>query len=300
MYWIEELPAIGVQRYLSFKNAIRTDRLPLHVAIDTVHNITKRYPGPYTLFASGGIDSQACIYSWIKSNVDFEVVFVRFENDFNQHDFTELETMQKLYGFKLTILDFNVIDFLTTKLKDYVIRYKNISPMLNVHFAMSEMVTEGTIIFSGNYCSPPTHLEYPAEVWMNYLKVTKRNIVPCFFLEDPELATSFYKLHDDIFFQTEDKLKDNKFYDVNGRINWHYEGKCLVYKAAGFPIIPQPYKATGFEKIKDYCDIHFPITTKERLKYSDMPSKRAFEIKFRYPWIKLIPESMYHIKIINQ
>ena len=41
----------------------------------------------------------------------------------------------------------------------------------------------------------------------------------------------------------------------------------------------------GFEKIKDYCDIHFPITPKERLMYMTQSSKRAFEIKFRYPWI---------------
>lgn len=299
MYWIKKLPTVGNQRFVSYENLIHTTRKPIDVAIDTVKRIAERYPAPYILFASGGIDSQACIYSWLKSGIDFEVVFVNYENNFNKHDFVELELMQQQYKFKLKTLEFNVIDFLTTKLKDYVTRYKTISPMLCTHFAISEMITEGTVIFSGNYSPPcPEYLDYPTESWMNYLEATKRKMVPCFFLEDPELATAFYKIHDVEYSNIEERFP-NPIKNINGQYHWEYKVKCAVYTNAGFPIIPQTYKATGFEKIKDYCDIHYPPTPHERLKYSDMPSKRAFEIKFRYPWLKLIPESLHHIKVVN-
>ena len=299
MDWIKKLPSEGKQRFVSYENLLFTDRKPIHVAIDAVKHIAKHYPAPYTLFASGGVDSQACIYSWLQSGIDFEVVFVKYENDFNMHDFLELELMQQQYGFKIKILEFNVIDFLTTKLKDYVTKYRTISPMLCTHFAISEIITDGTVVFSGNYCpSYPTYVDYPTESWMNYLEVTKRKMIPCFFLSDPELATSFYKIHNDEYSNIEKRFTDQSR-NINGQANWEYNVKCAIYKQAGFPIIAQSYKATGFEKIKDYCDVHFPINLKERLVYSTMPgSKRAFEIKFRYPWIKIVPEYSTHIKII--
>jgi hypothetical protein len=133
---------------------------------------------------------------------------------------------------------------------------------------------------------------------MNYLEVTKRKMIPCFFLSDPELATAFYKIHDNEYSNIEERFTDQSC-NINGQANWEYNVKCAIYKQAGFPIIAQSYKATGFEKIKDFCDVHFPINLKERLVYSTMPgSKRAFEIKFRYPWIKIVPEYSTHIKII--
>jgi hypothetical protein len=72
--------------------------------------------------------------------------------------------------------------------------------------------------------------------------------------------------------------------------------KYRTYQQGGFPVIPQEIKLTGFEKIKDYCDVHFPITPKERLNYMGQQSKRAFEIKFRYPWLSKV--KIEELKII--
>jgi hypothetical protein len=300
MDWIKKLPSKGKQRFVSYENLVFTNRKPIDVAVDTVKRIATQYPAPYTLFASGGVDSQACIYAWLQSGIDFEVAFVKYENDFNMHDFVQLELMQQQYGFNIKILEFNVIDFLTTKLKDYVTKYRTISPMLCTHFAMSEMITDGTVVFSGNYSpSYPQFVDYPTESWMSYVEVTNRKMIPCFFLSDPELASSFYNIHDNEYSNIEERFPDQSR-NINGQANWEYKVKCAIYEEAGFPVIPQLYKATGFEKIKDYCDEHFPVNRKEKLQYSNIPgSKRSFEIKFRYPWIKLVPEYLTPIKIIN-
>ena len=162
--------------------------------------------------------------------------------------------------------------------------------MICTHFAMSETVQDGTIIFSGNYALPSsTTLSFVETMLMNYKNISGRNIVPSFFFEDPELVFSFHKIHvENKLIVMNDPNRDSatKIYD---RELWPYKIKYLTYQKGGFPVIPQEIKLTGFEKIKEYCDIHYPITKKERLKYSSMQSKRAFEIKFRYPWLNIIP-----------
>ena len=126
MYWIKKLPTNGKQRVVSYENLVFTDRKPIDVAIDTVKHIAEKYPAPYTLFASGGIDSQSCICAWLQSGVDFEVVFVRYENDFNIHDFAELELMQKQYGFKIKILDFIIRNGILEALENKIATVQNL------------------------------------------------------------------------------------------------------------------------------------------------------------------------------
>ena len=286
MYWIPEINDSKIKA-LSFKNAIFSKRAPIDIAVDAVKRITERYPPPYTLFASGGVDSQSCIYAWLKSGVDFKVVFVKYENDFNEHDFVELQLFKEKYNFDLEILNFNVIPFLTTQLEKYAINYNCISPMLCTHFAMSEMVKDGTVIFSGVLAgSYITELNMLEIAWLNYTKLSKRNIIGHFFgIEDPELLFAFIDIYQRVLNQIVNDPNIDKSINIYNRPLYDYKIKYLTYQEGGFPVIPQEIKLSGFEKIKDYCDIHFPITPKERLMYMTQFSKRAFEIKFRYPWI---------------
>jgi hypothetical protein len=285
MYWIEQADQNGVS-VLSFKNIIRSNRKPIDIAVDAVKRITERYPAPYTIFASGGVDSQACIYAWIKSGVEFKVVFVKYENQFNEHDFTELQTFREKYNFDLEILNFDVIPFLTTELEKYVLQYECVSPMVCTHFAMSEMIDYGTVIFSGtlggHYFNKISLIE---SAWRNYTIKSKRNIIGNFFgIEDPELTFAFVNTYQTITKTVKNDPNTDMSITIYERPVYSYKIKWLTYQESGFPVIPQEIKLSGFEKIKDYCDIHFPITPKERLIYASRPSKRAFEIKFRYPW----------------
>lgn len=158
--------------------------------------------------------------------------------------------------------------------------------MICTHFAMSEMIDYGTVIFSGSangiYMNKILLVE---TAWVNYTVSSKRNIIGNFFgIEDPELTFAFIDIHQRISNQMVNDPNIDKSIKIYGRPLYSYKIKCLTYQEAGFPVIPQEIKLSGFEKIKDYCDIHFPITPKERLIHSGQPSKRAFEIKFRYPW----------------
>lgn len=292
MYWIEPITVSG-QPALSYKNVIYSNRLPIDIAVDTVKRITERYPPPYTLFASGGIDSQACIYAWAKSGIPFKVVFVQYENEFNLHDFCGLPEIIEHYKLELEVLRFDVLSFLKNNLKEYVLKYNCVSPMICTHFAMSEIIKDSTVVFSGNYTLPNSSVISPVDwSWLNYKNISKRNIIPSFFMEDPELVFSFHKIHAEVDLNVSKDPAYDTSIKIHNRSVWQYKVKYLTYQQAGFTVIPQEIKLTGFEKIKDYCDVHFPITSRERVKYASMPSKRSFEIKFRYPWLQLVNEHM--------
>ena len=63
-----------------------------------------------------------------------------------------------------------------------------------------------------------------------------------------------------------------------------YEKKIQFYTSLNIPIIPQLKKQTGFEVIKDYYDTRkdLVVPPKMRIKYASMPSKRKFDLLFRY------------------
>ena len=63
----------------------------------------------------------------------------------------------------------------------------------------------------------------------------------------------------------------------------NYTDRVAAVLQLGIPIISQPQKQTGFEKIKEYYDDQpARVNPREKLKYSNKPSKRVFDILFRY------------------
>ena len=88
---------------------------PISAAIEAVEEISKTYPGPYTLMCSGGVDSQAMIWAWHKAGVPFNIVSIRYISDgifFNQHDLVQLDEFCSKYNFTVNYKDFDLINFL--------------------------------------------------------------------------------------------------------------------------------------------------------------------------------------------
>jgi hypothetical protein len=129
---------------------------------------------------------------------------------------------------------------------------------------MTDLVSHGTIIFSGNYIQRKKSVGLsPALLGLHKFSLFKNrkeiSILPFFFLEFPELAYAFDN--------TDTMTKD--------------EG----YIKHGFPVIKQCGKMTGFEELKDFYDKYQDrVTAIDRLKFSHKPSKRVFDLIFRYPY----------------
>jgi hypothetical protein len=240
---------------------------PLTAAIEAVNDIVKKYPPPYNLMASGGIDSQAMLYAWKMSGHQFNVYTFRYNETFNDYDIKTLPIFCERENIPYTIVDFDYFNFLEKEYDSISNKYQCSSPQISMHIKMASFF-EGTVVYSGNFLYPSTTgLSYAILGLYRFSKTIEgRNIIPYFFLHTPELA---YGL-----------LYSNTLGDYG------YQNEVERYNNIGFPVIPQERKFNGFEKFKEHYDSHDYVLRdpKNRLRFSNKPSHRPFDWLFRYPY----------------
>jgi len=243
---------------------------PLKQAIEAVNNIVRDYPSPYNVFVSGGIDSQAMLWAWVKSGHRFRTCHFDYGNDLNYHDRKYLDKFITKNNLEetldLKIIPFDAVKFITSsELADYAKKYDTVSPQILTHIKLCEQV-EGTAVFGGNYIIPldpqSTILNYTILGLQRCADLSPKKIVPFFFLENPRLSYSFFKF-----------LHESK--------DGGYLGRIKAYQKNGFPVTPQPNKKTGFENIKRLFD-HVKIPAKDRLRWIERTSLRPFDFLYRY------------------
>lgn len=264
--------------YIGFSKAIHSERGTREICIDAINKIYHKYPAPYTLMVSGGIDSQAMIWCWKQTQVAFNVVTIRYvDHDgtiLNNHDISNVESISSTYKIDVQYIDFNIIEFLEKYLLEYATKYQCTSPQITTYMCMSEMIPTGTVLFSGDFLATAAY-NYTIYGLKRYADITRRNVIPFFLLHDAELATVLtreYKGNETDFLRNKPYLK-----------------KVNAMKKIGIPVIPQPRKYSGFEKVKDLYDNRYDlITPRDRLKFSNMPSKRLFDVIFRYKLTEII------------
>jgi hypothetical protein len=169
-----------------------------------------------------------------------------------------------------TFKDPYLLDFLNLKntylendLENYATKYQCTSPQICAHMCMSEELSGGPIIFSGNFARDFNYT-YTILGLKRYADTSGRSVIPFFLLHDPELAGVLPQ--------------------APGNGNNYSTKKYEAYSKLGVPVIPQPGKQTGFEVIKDYYDTRkdLVVPPKIRIKYANMLSKRKFDLLFRY------------------
>ena len=272
----------------------------LEAAHFTINYIVNNYPPPYTLYLSGGIDSQAMLYSWITSGKPFSTLSAVYNDNLNSEDLLTLKQFSDLHGTKINYIDFNVIDFLENEHHEYAMKYLCGSPHITSYMKLLSLTTEGTSIMSGEFIQVGrTGLDKNQLGLYHYGKLSKQNIIPFFFLETKELAYSFTvrkvlprykKLQLPIGMQQEIN-KTTRLYDL----------KVSTYNENGFPVLRQGYyKHTGFEKIKMYYDnpdnCKKQLFPKHRLeKLHTQKSNRNFDLLFRNKYEAIMAKYKYTI-----
>jgi hypothetical protein len=242
----------------------------LYNAFSAIRDIVENHPKPYYLLVSGGIDSQAMLWLWHLSGVEFTAVSFEYISDgniMNGHDLIELDAFTTEYGIPVLRKEKDIIKFLTTELVNYAEYSQCTSPQICTHMAMCDTFDAGTIILSGNFAVDfgYTYTNFGIERFADSKNSEQLTIIPFFFMYTADLAWSIRNEH-------------------RGRTENMYHRKLSGYQYHKIPVKPQPDKFTGFEKIKDYCDEFYKdrVTIRDRLKYANMPSKRVFDILFRY------------------
>lgn len=287
--------------HVNFENAKFTDRSLSEVAKDAITKITKEYPAPYTIMLSGGIDSQAMLWCWKQSGVPFRSVCIRYvDNDgniLNNHDISNLKKVSEYHNISVDYIDFNVINFLENYLNEYATKYQCTSPQITTYMCMSEIIYMGTVLFSGDFLATAFY-DYTIYGLKRYSDITKRNVIPFFLLHDAELTTALtkeYKL-----------LRNHSLLSYSYNNDWRknsYLDKVNSMKKIGIPVFQQETKYSGFEKIKEIYDTRNDlVSTYDRIRFSNKPSKRNFDILFRYKLtdiIKYDDEIIYENAIDN-
>jgi hypothetical protein len=252
-----------------FENVSKDDsKNSIESAIYTVNTIVENYPSPYYLMCSGGVDSQAMLYSWYISKKLFHVVFVKYISNgiwFNEHDFFNLKLFTERYNIEVEFIDFDVIKFLETDMISYAKKSDCDSFQICTHMRMSDEIKSGTVIFSGNFINPNIGgLPYTQTALHRYAILTDteiKKIIPFFFIHTPELVAFL----------------------MSSTHNEYYE-KCQRYLEKGFPVIPQEKQTNGFEILKMYYDqFDHKVPKKNKLFYYHMPSNRTIDLLYRYP-----------------
>lgn len=263
-------PTVNTTFCVNLSQMIHSDKSLLEVSTECIKKITEEYPEPYYLFASGGVDSQSMIWCWMNSGKPFTVISFKYVHDnvvYNEHDLEQLEQFSLKYNIPVQYKQFNPIEFFENDLYSYATKYQCTSPQICTHMRISEEIKDGTVIFSGNF-SAHSNYDYTIFGIKRYADISGRPLIPFFFLHDAELAGVI------------NRINSQEAYSETAN---SYLRKISNLRKAKIPVIPQADKYTGFEKIKEYYDKQKErVTPQERIKFSSMPSKRVFDILFRY------------------
>ena len=288
--WID-IKQYGFDYYLTFKRS-KVLITPLEAAHYTIKYITDKYPPPYTLMLSGGIDSQAMLYAWHTSGIPFKTFSAVYNHKLNQHDLVALEQFAAVHNISISYKDFDLLNFLFTEHESYVHSYRCGSPHMTTFMKISEQIDSGTVVMSGNII-PPRRPTLPVTknnfALYRYAKQNNRSIVPFFFLETDQIACSFDQYVEDDISQTNSE-------DLHPL----YRVRVDLYHRGGFPVIPQEQKFTGFEEVKNYFDENYKhlVTLQDKLSITrEQNSRRTFDQLFRNKYeIKYAPDK-YEIRV---
>lgn len=255
----------------------------LDAALFTIEQIKKNYPPPYTLCLSGGMDSQAMLYSWIKSGSNFNTFTAVYNDWLNKDDLQILEFVQSTYSLKINFVTLDLINFLFLNHENYATTYRCGSPHIITFMKFIELIDNGTVIFSGQPLISGSNrfsVDQNNFSLYKYALQTGKSVVPWFFLETPELAYG---------------LKEPNYLG-----NDSSNEKYFKYLNNGFLVEHQP-KRSGFETVKDYFDKNFSHLVKAQdklIRTRYQTSNRVFDLLFRNKYEVKFSVDKYVIKYV--
>jgi hypothetical protein len=226
------------------------------------------------LCLSGGIDSQAMIQCWKEANLDFDIATLVFNAGLNAHDVDHARLYCQSHGLSLIELQLNIPSFLVRDSAEVADLYQCSSPHFITHYKMFDMLID--LGYTGICCGGQAFAKgkdqwgpAPSAAQINYIEFARKREFPVmgnFLGHTPELCWAIAILTPNHAHRWNMAHSESSKEIHQDRYNTKVEG----YRRAGFDIIPQDQKYTGFELVKNYFAEHFN-------------DGWAFEKKFRLP-----------------
>ena len=241
-------------------------------SVESVRNMGLRLGDNPIVALSGGIDSQAVCLALRDAGIKFKIAIMEFNDGLNSHDVDSAKNFCTIKGFEYIIIPHDILSFLKNDLSLYVEKYQCPSPQITSHLRLFEILKDdhaaSSIICGGNapfiwkdiWCFGSTRSQ---TAWMTFAKIHNFTLLGNFLSYSLDIALPImYSTPGVTAGMTSELAYQNKIYGL---------------QLAGYDVIPQKQKYTGFEKIKN----HFAQITNDGW---------AFEKAFRYKYTKVTPE----------
>jgi hypothetical protein len=233
------------------------------------------------LCISGGIDSQCMVQAWQEARLDFKIYILVFDNDLNIHDVNHARKFCRARGLKLNEVKINIAQFLMRENFDIGLKYHSPSPHFNTHYRLFNFLK--SIGHTGVCCGGQTPFKND-DNWGINMSRNNLNFINYSLIENYPCQGSFLSFCPKLTWAIS-LLTKPQYLDLNIRLDTdayenyithlRYADKINGYVRAGFNIIPQKNKQTGFELVKKYFE-------------SKTGDGWDFEKKFRFPLIQEI------------
>jgi hypothetical protein len=258
---------------------------PIEESVRAAQIINQNYVKPFWICLSGGVDSEAMAFAFLKAQVPFKVAIWRYNGGLNNHDIRHAMEFCERHDLEFEIIDFDVISFLESPaFTDFMLTYRNRSPQFAVHMKCLEQLDGTSLMPWQPIMVINSHenlgikerfiLTIPDDRHFSFYRFcVEKNIscIPFFFLFTPELAYSFLRLP---------AFRDSLLPDCPLS---KYELKCRTFREGRFEIQAKAAKYTGFENVILYYQERF----------NDF-SKNPFNEYFRLPFEAQMPINFYN------
>lgn len=258
----------------------------LSAAKDAIAEIMQKYPAPYRLMVSGGIDSQAMLWAWHNYGKDFIPTSFTYNNTLNSHDIATLDQFSEQHTISVSKHNLDLIKFYRTDYTEYVEKYRCGSPHICTYMKMADSLPDtGTVIFSGEPLYTRGFVDRNNWGLYRYSVNGRKNVIPFFFLSTPDLAYS----------------PEIKGISASNKVE--------MYNKHGFPVIAQgnvanqDCKYTGFEKVKEIYDAkyaHEVTPLDKRMRISRQRSNRVYDLLLRNKYEYQFRNDLYEYNYRSQ
>lgn len=278
-YWYYgDLPAFSTQTgNLQFKTHFGKQNKPIRNFKKELLNAAESVLGfsiKPDLFFSGGLESELMIRAFLDLKADFNVIIIRYENDYNIYDVSYAVTICSILNLEYKIIDFNLQKFYENDCL-HVSKLAQIDRPRALPYCKFLELTDNLPILAGsdlytfrttdNYSSKGIWKSFCAEWdtgWSRYAHAINRQAIPEWFKWTPGLVVSYMNL------SWYKKLINDEYYGKLG-VN---STKIIGYREA-YPDLIDRKKQTGFEKIDTLI---IEIEDCLRKKYNGLPYRQIY------------------------
>ena len=239
---------------------------PLDIARDVCWRLYDEH-GEMTVMLSGGVDSQAVAFAFKMAGTPVRFLRGRYNGGLNDHDIHSSDAFYDAHRIEIEDVEVDILGFHDNELLDWGKRYSCSSPHILCHMKLAS-IARGPVVFSGCVVSPDGivgGLGYQTFGLERYARLSGQPVIGYFLTHDSHLHYAMGRVPAAL--------------DASLPV---YERKCRIYQESGFPVMPQPEKFHGFEKVKDHYDDRV-ISLRDRLKHKASSSSRPYDMLFRYP-----------------